>query len=115
MDMSYGQMGSLLRSGARQTLFASQLNRYADLYSSSCTNLIHYPFNYLFTAPPVLVSSPHLLKDSTSPYFTVTAVNIHVIFINHLFQMPHECRVDDFPSAQQVLPNNFKVEKLGQQ
>ncbi|XP_034402662.1 5'-nucleotidase, cytosolic II, like 1 isoform X1 [Cyclopterus lumpus] len=57
MDMSYGQMGSLLRSGARQTLFASQLMRYADLYSSTCINLLHYPFNYLFMAPPVLM--PH--------------------------------------------------------
>ncbi|KAM8829289.1 cytosolic purine 5'-nucleotidase-like isoform 3-T5 [Spinachia spinachia] len=57
MDMSYGQMGSLLRSGARQTLFASQLLRYADLYSSACINLLHYPFNYLFMAPPVLM--PH--------------------------------------------------------
>ncbi|XP_074546483.1 5'-nucleotidase, cytosolic II, like 1 [Halichoeres trimaculatus] len=57
MDMSYGQMGSLLRSGARQTLFASQLVRYADLYSSACTNLLQYPINYLFVAPPVLL--PH--------------------------------------------------------
>nr|XP_019937399.1 PREDICTED: cytosolic purine 5'-nucleotidase-like isoform X1 [Paralichthys olivaceus] len=57
MDMSYGQMGSLLRSGSRQTLFASQLMRYADLYSSSCINLLNYPFNYLFMAPPVLM--PH--------------------------------------------------------
>ncbi|XP_056147210.1 cytosolic purine 5'-nucleotidase-like isoform X4 [Lampris incognitus] len=57
MDMSYGQMGSLLRSGSRQTLFASQLMRYADIYSSSCINLLHYPFNYLFMAPPVLM--PH--------------------------------------------------------
>uniref|UniRef100_A0A665V1U5 Cytosolic purine 5'-nucleotidase-like n=1 Tax=Echeneis naucrates TaxID=173247 RepID=A0A665V1U5_ECHNA len=55
MDISYGQMGSLLRSGSRQTLFASQLMRYADLYSSTCINLLHYPPNYLFTAPPVLV------------------------------------------------------------
>uniref|UniRef100_A0A673A5D3 5'-nucleotidase, cytosolic II, like 1 n=1 Tax=Sphaeramia orbicularis TaxID=375764 RepID=A0A673A5D3_9TELE len=56
MDMSYGQMGSLLRSGARQTLFASQLMRYADLYSTSCVNLLYYPCNHLFMAPPVLVS-----------------------------------------------------------
>lgn len=49
-------MGSLLRSGARQTLFASQLVRYADLYSSTCLNLLHFPSDYLFMAPPVLVS-----------------------------------------------------------
>ena len=60
MDSSYKQMGSLLRSGSRQTLFANQLMRYADLYSSSCMNLLHYPFSYLFMAPPVLVSTPSL-------------------------------------------------------
>ncbi|KAM9306193.1 5'-nucleotidase, cytosolic II, like 1 isoform 2-T2 [Pholidichthys leucotaenia] len=64
MDMSYGQMGSLLRSGSRQTLFASQLMRYADLYSSTCLNLLHYPINYLFMAPPVLM--PHEVASQTS-------------------------------------------------
>ncbi|XP_067340786.1 5'-nucleotidase, cytosolic II, like 1 isoform X2 [Channa argus] len=69
MDMSYGQMGSLLRSGSRQTLFASQLVRYADLYSSTCINLLHYPFSYLFMAPPVLM--PHeSVSDFDSPDLT---------------------------------------------
>ncbi|XP_072913118.1 cytosolic purine 5'-nucleotidase-like isoform X3 [Hemitrygon akajei] len=57
MDMCYGKMGSLLRCGSRQTLFASQLLRYADLYAASCINLLYYPFSYLFRAPPVLM--PH--------------------------------------------------------
>lgn len=65
LDVSYGQMGSLLRSGARQTLFASQLIRYADLYSTSCINLLYYPLNYLFMAPPVLM--PHELSSENSP------------------------------------------------
>ncbi|XP_023839621.1 5'-nucleotidase, cytosolic II, like 1 isoform X1 [Salvelinus sp. IW2-2015] len=75
MDLSYGQMGSLLRSGSRQTLFASQLMRYADLYSSTCINLLHYPFSYLFRAPPVLM--PHESSvdnhplDFPSPQFSV--------------------------------------------
>ncbi|XP_035989811.1 5'-nucleotidase, cytosolic II, like 1 [Fundulus heteroclitus] len=64
MDMAYGQMGSLLRSGYTQTLFASQLIRYADLYSSTCINLLHYPFNYLFMAPPVLM--PHETASQTA-------------------------------------------------
>ncbi|KAA8584258.1 hypothetical protein FQN60_008043 [Etheostoma spectabile] len=74
MDMSYGQMGSLLRSGARQTLFASQLMRYADLYSSTCLNLLHYPFNYLFMAPPVLMPHEALSLNSAdvASEFTVT-------------------------------------------
>ncbi|XP_041815755.1 5'-nucleotidase, cytosolic II, like 1 [Chelmon rostratus] len=74
MDMSYGQMGSLLRSGARQTLFASQLMRYADLYSSTCINLLHYPFNYLFMAPPVLM--PHEAASQNSADFASSELTV---------------------------------------
>lgn len=65
MDVAYSQMGSLLRSGARQTLFASQLIRYADLYSTSCINLLYYPLNYLFLAPPVLMA--HEMTSENAP------------------------------------------------
>ncbi|KAL3863170.1 hypothetical protein ACJMK2_004939 [Sinanodonta woodiana] len=57
MDMSYGIMGSLFRSGSRQTFFASQVMRYADLYAASFLNLLHYPFSYVFRAPAMLM--PH--------------------------------------------------------
>ncbi|XP_061766991.1 cytosolic purine 5'-nucleotidase-like isoform X4 [Nerophis ophidion] len=57
MDMCYGMMGSLFRSGSRQTLFASQVMRYADLYAASFINLLYYPFSYLFRAEYVLM--PH--------------------------------------------------------
>jgi 5'-nucleotidase len=56
MDMEYGLLGSLFRSGSRQTHFASQATRFADIYAASHLNLLHYPFFYLFKAPPVLVS-----------------------------------------------------------
>ncbi|XP_007567135.1 5'-nucleotidase, cytosolic II, like 1 isoform X1 [Poecilia latipinna] len=75
MDMSYGQMGSLLRSGYTQTLFASQLIRYADLYSSTCINLLHYPFNYLFMAPPVLM--PHEAVSQSSADIPSTEQNVN--------------------------------------
>ena len=52
--MCYGMMGSLFRSGSRQTLFASQVMRYADLYAASFINLLYYPFSYLFRAAHVL-------------------------------------------------------------
>lgn len=61
MDMCYGKMGSLFRCGSRQTLFANQLMRYADLYAASFVNFLYYPFSYLFRAPPVLVCSPQPL------------------------------------------------------
>uniref|UniRef100_A0A8C1YR58 5'-nucleotidase, cytosolic II, like 1 n=1 Tax=Cyprinus carpio TaxID=7962 RepID=A0A8C1YR58_CYPCA len=56
MDLCYGKMGSLLRCGSTKTLFASQLLRYADIYSTCCLNLLNYPFSYLFRAPLVLVN-----------------------------------------------------------
>ena len=33
------------------------MTRYADIYSSKCVNLLHYPFFYIFKAPPMLM--PH--------------------------------------------------------
>ncbi|VDN57363.1 unnamed protein product [Dracunculus medinensis] len=57
MDSEYGILGSLFRSGSRTTFFASQVERYADLYASSCCNLAHYPLFYFFRAPMTLM--PH--------------------------------------------------------
>ncbi|XP_056264580.1 cytosolic purine 5'-nucleotidase isoform X1 [Pseudoliparis swirei] len=76
MDMCYGMMGSLFRSGSRQTLFASQVMRYADLYAASFINLLYYPFSYLFRAPHVLmphestVEHAHMDIDAESPLAT---------------------------------------------
>uniref|UniRef100_A0A3Q2Q6S1 Cytosolic purine 5'-nucleotidase n=1 Tax=Fundulus heteroclitus TaxID=8078 RepID=A0A3Q2Q6S1_FUNHE len=77
MDMCYGMMGSLFRSGSRQTLFASQVMRYADLYAASFINLLYYPFSYLFRAAHVLmphestVEHSHVnLIDTESPLAT---------------------------------------------
>ncbi|KAM6972271.1 cytosolic purine 5'-nucleotidase [Aplochiton taeniatus] len=76
MDMCYGMMGSLFRSGSRQTLFASQVMRYADLYAASFINLLYYPFSYLFRAAHVLmphestVEHAHVDIDAESPLAT---------------------------------------------
>jgi len=54
--MSYICCGFLAcHVGSRQTFFAGQVIRYADLYAASFLNLLHYPFSYLFKAPPMLV------------------------------------------------------------
>uniref|UniRef100_A0A668VZB3 Cytosolic purine 5'-nucleotidase n=1 Tax=Oreochromis aureus TaxID=47969 RepID=A0A668VZB3_OREAU len=71
MDMCYGMMGSLFRSGSRQTLFASQVMRYADLYAASFINLLYYPFSYLFRAAHVLM--PH---ESTVEHTHVNIMDI---------------------------------------
>ncbi|GAB1607712.1 cytosolic purine 5'-nucleotidase isoform X1 [Argonauta hians] len=56
MDMEYGVLGSLFRSGSRQTFFGAQVMRYADLYAASILNLLYYPFCYVFRAPPMLMA-----------------------------------------------------------
>ena len=53
--MNFGLLGSLFRTGSRQTHFASQVSRYADIYASSVVNLVYYPFFYFFRAVPQLV------------------------------------------------------------
>ncbi|CAB3382178.1 Hypothetical predicted protein [Cloeon dipterum] len=65
MDLTYGMMGSLFRSGSRQTFFSSQVVRYADLYAATLLNLIYYPFSYMFRAPAMLVSTTFSFKDLT--------------------------------------------------
>ncbi|CAG5130344.1 unnamed protein product, partial [Candidula unifasciata] len=60
MDMAYGKLGSVFRSGSRQTFFATQVMRYADLYAATFTNLIHYPLTYCFRSPPM-----HMPHEST--------------------------------------------------
>ncbi|KAL3102369.1 hypothetical protein niasHT_029794 [Heterodera trifolii] len=57
MEQQYGVFGSLFRSGTRTSFFASQVERYADLYAGSCFNLVHYPVFYFFRAPMALM--PH--------------------------------------------------------
>ena len=57
MEMAYGTMGSLFRSGYRQTFFASQVMRFADIYASSLLNLLYYPTFYMFRSPAMLL--PH--------------------------------------------------------
>ncbi|KAL3982567.1 5' nucleotidase family protein [Acanthocheilonema viteae] len=71
MDNEYGMLGSVFRSGSRTTFFASQVERYADLYASNCCNLVHYPLFYFFRAPMTLM--PH---ESTVDHASVlTSMN----------------------------------------
>lgn len=51
-------------TGSRQTHFAFQAGRFADLYSSACVNLLNYPDTFLFAAPHQLVSLGNVLSDS---------------------------------------------------
>ena len=54
---------SQCRSGSRQTFFASQVVRFADIYSASLLNLLYYPTFFMFRSPAMLL--PH---ESTVPH-----------------------------------------------
>jgi len=75
MDMQYGLLGSLFRSGSRQTHFASQITRYADIYAHTHLNLLHYPFFYLFKAPQILM--PH--ESTVNPHEEVKEDSINLM------------------------------------
>ncbi|EPY82040.1 hypothetical protein CB1_000688028 [Camelus ferus] len=57
-------MGSLFRCGFRQTLFSSQLMRYADLYMAICLNFPRHPLSSLYRAAPELLRFRYLYFPS---------------------------------------------------
>ncbi|EYC10710.1 hypothetical protein Y032_0054g2511 [Ancylostoma ceylanicum] len=57
MESEFGMMGSMLRCGWRQTHFAAQLKKYADLYTCNVYNLIEYSGTHYFNSPIQLL--PH--------------------------------------------------------
>jgi len=67
MEMAYGKHGSLFRSGRRNTMFAGQVVRFADLYSSSFINLLHYPLSFNFMAETQLLPHESNINDSAQP------------------------------------------------
>ncbi|KAK7120339.1 hypothetical protein R3I94_020364 [Phoxinus phoxinus] len=90
MDLCYGKMGSLLRCGSTKTLFASQLLRYADIYSTTCLNLLNYPFSYLFRAPHVLL--PHEAAVESQSKEPITELPGHMLKSTNI---KRQCECDD--------------------
>merc|ERR1711879_258036 len=44
--------GSLFQDGSKHSFFGMQVQRYADLYTSDCLNLLNYPTFYYFASWP---------------------------------------------------------------
>ncbi|KAK2871335.1 hypothetical protein QQF64_002506 [Cirrhinus molitorella] len=95
MDLCYGKMGSLLRCGSTKTLFASQLLRYADIYSTSCLNLLNYPFSFLFRAPLVLL--PHEAAVESQAKEQITELSEHMLKTN----IKRQCECEDGDCGQE--------------
>lgn len=102
MELCYGQLGSLFRSGSRQTLFANQCLRFADLYASSCINLLYYPFSYLFRAPSQLMPHESTVEHEKMPKRYGPIENARRSHIEPPAKTPcvedHECDEDTFPA-----------------
>jgi len=100
MDQQFGIFGSLFRSGNRQSFFASQVMRYADLYSSSHINLLVYPFCYFFRAPAILM--PH---ESTNYNFIQSASSTE-----EEIKPPKVKNVLEMPSQQMTRSTNSQLQ-----
>ncbi|XP_072749360.1 cytosolic purine 5'-nucleotidase isoform X2 [Anoplolepis gracilipes] len=94
MDLAYGMMGSLFRSGSRQTFFSSQVVRYADLYAATFLNLIYYPFSYMFRAPAMLM--PH---ESTVAHEQRFVMETPMISRSRTFKLADEEEEHNRPSS----------------
>ncbi|XP_071570327.1 cytosolic purine 5'-nucleotidase isoform X2 [Temnothorax nylanderi] len=94
MDLAYGMMGSLFRSGSRQTFFSSQVVRYADLYAATFLNLIYYPFSYMFRAPAMLM--PH---ESTVAHEQRFVMETPMISRSRTFKLVDEEEEHNRPSS----------------
>ncbi|KAK6043134.1 5' nucleotidase family protein [Cooperia oncophora] len=57
MEAEFGAMGSLIRCGWRQTYFASQVKKYADIYTFNVYNIMEYSPLHCFNSPIYLL--PH--------------------------------------------------------
>ncbi|KAK9301686.1 hypothetical protein QLX08_006094 [Tetragonisca angustula] len=103
MDLSYGMMGSLFRSGSRQTFFSSQVVRYADLYAATFLNLIYYPFSYMFRAPAMLM--PH---ESTVAHEQRFVMETPMISRSRTFKLAEEEEEQNKPTKTVYMdcPNN---------
>ncbi|XP_015181023.1 PREDICTED: cytosolic purine 5'-nucleotidase isoform X2 [Polistes dominula] len=95
MDLAYGMMGSLFRSGSRQTFFSSQVVRYADLYAATFLNLIYYPFSYMFRAPSMLM--PH---ESTVAHEQRFVMETPMISRSRTFKLSEEEEEQNRPTAK---------------
>ncbi|KJH45995.1 HAD superfamily hydrolase, 5'-nucleotidase, partial [Dictyocaulus viviparus] len=65
MEAEFGAMGSMLRCGWRQTHFAAQLKKYADLYTCNVYNLNGYSVTHYFSSPMTLLPHEENLIQAT--------------------------------------------------
>ncbi|XP_041441116.1 5'-nucleotidase domain containing 4 isoform X1 [Xenopus laevis] len=95
MDMCHGKMGSLFRCGSRQTLFSSQLIRYADIYAASFVNLMYYPFSYLFQAQPVLMPHESTVEHVSADGPDESKEQLYFYGKQRLTQLTHDSSEED--------------------
>ncbi|MFH4974560.1 hypothetical protein AB6A40_001269 [Gnathostoma spinigerum] len=98
MDSEYGMLGSLFRSGSRTTFFASQVQRYADIYTANCCNLTNYPLFYFFRAPMTLMPHESTVDQIKDDELSKNAVSRCCIAQHHNYNVkdgPAFCHLED--------------------
>ena len=83
--------------GSRQTFFAFQATRFADIYSSSFLNLGNFPTHFLFRAPHQLVIK---LIIKSFQWFQL--------------QMPHEQPTSEGLNSPGPMPSSINMKLVGQ-
>ncbi|XP_067641443.1 cytosolic purine 5'-nucleotidase isoform X1 [Eurosta solidaginis] len=121
MDMAYGMMGSLFRSGSRQTFFSSQVSRYADLYAATFLNLYYYPFSYMFRAPAMLlphestVTHEQRFHMDQPPIQRARSKNECVDGALSALSTPTEKPLDVLPQYQPLVGKDEEIAKLAEE
>ncbi|CAJ0589865.1 unnamed protein product [Cylicocyclus nassatus] len=95
MESEYGSMGSMLRCGWRQTYFAGQLEKYADLYTGNVYNLYGYSCAHYFNSPIQLLPHEEKIIRGITPV---------------MMGLPHEERIPGLLSEVSDLPSEREQE-----
>lgn len=111
MDMSYGILGSLFRCGSRQTHFANQVTRFADIYGSTCLNLFYYPFCYMFRAPAMLMPHESTTRHDDSTLFDIPSNLTLNEALKHLNNHKTNNAISEAQAAQKEEAQKRKVER----
>lgn len=108
--------------GPRQTFFAYQATRFADLYGTSCTNLLNYAPGFHFFAPHSLVrggaeiwvgltscrGTPAPSSPSPTPPMQMPHENFHLSEVPHGGGLP----TSPLPPDHRSLPKRFLLTKM---
>lgn len=91
-------------------IFAFKVERYADLYASSCCNLVHYPLFYFFRAPMTLM--PHESTVDHASVLTPTNHTMQKVSVGNEGKVSNFCRFTFTIALKQNFRNEIFLPEL---